>query len=85
MKRPHGPCYGCEDRTAEDPETRQRDCHRFCEKYAAFKEEMARYKQELRDTVRFDYAAKYRPWRHKGRKDVDEKRIDGAAIKSTRH
>lgn len=72
MRKPRGPCEGCQDRTPENPETGQQDCHKTCEKYADFKKAIEEYHKEVRDRIRQDMALTYRPWRHKRGKDADK-------------
>ena len=70
MKMPEGPCLDCKFRTAEDPDKGTEDCHRKCEKYAQYKEELAVYKREL-NRKRHTQKLGERPWmKHNGwRKD----------------
>ena len=65
MREPVAPCKGCENRTAEDPESGVRDCHQRCEKYMRFKEERAAWKDKLNKMMAEDAVAGRRPWIHK--------------------
>lgn len=73
MRKPQGPCQGCRDRRIEDPETGQKNCHTYCEKYKAYKEAVEIFHKEMHDKIRKDMALKYRPWRHRSNDDADKK------------
>ena len=61
MKMPIGPCLDCKDRTAENPEKGTEDCHRKCEVYARYREELDMYKREL-NRKRYESHLGERPW-----------------------
>lgn len=54
MRKPEGPCKGCEERTP--------GCHGTCEKYTKYKERLEEYKTILRATRREDLIPGHRPW-----------------------
>ena len=62
MLKPQGYCKGCRDRTAEDPDTGARDCHRTCEKYKQFKRELAAWYADYYKQRKLDHVATDRPW-----------------------
>lgn len=74
MRKPQGPCQGCEDRTAEDPDKGTKDCHAKCEKYEAFREELREYQRKVYQERRAAIIAMHRPWMKQSSKAQKEYR-----------
>lgn len=62
MVKPQGYCKGCKDRTAEDPESGTRDCHRDCKRYKQFKRELAEWYTYIHTRRNTEFIADHRPW-----------------------
>lgn len=50
MRKVECPCYGCEDRRVENDQS----CHSTCERYAAYRAELDRRKEEERKRIEAD-------------------------------
>ena len=76
MKKPNGPCEGCKDRVAENPEEGTRDCHRTCEKYKAYKEQVEAYHTYLKNEKGNEIVANNRPWLSRKKRKKAVKRYE---------
>ena len=76
MKKPDGPCYGCELRIAENPELGTEDCHKSCELYAKYRQDLDEYKRSQLDE-RHKRRLSERPWvkRPKRKKTINSNHI----------
>lgn len=61
MSMPSGPCKDCKNRVAENPELGTEDCHKTCQAYKQYKEELMEYKFEVAKR-QHDSKLGERPW-----------------------
>ena len=66
MRKPQGPCRGCEDRAE--------GCHAKCERYETFREELREYQRKVYQERRADIIAMHRPWMKQSSKAQKEYR-----------
>lgn len=79
IRRPAGPCQGCTDRKAEDPETGQEDCHRSCERYSEYKQTLAEYNKALYEKRKPEIITGRRPWLRESSEAMKEYRKEKKA------